>query len=930
MANKLSVSTKTKTELSALVIGGTGFIGSHIVESLLAQNVAVTVIDEIKGGNLDNLNRINKNKGFTFIEHDINKPLPLDNPQFSYIFHIGGIEAFLNGNDVSIDNLLVSSIGMHNALELARSTNAKFLLVSLLDIYNGMMSSLELKNYFGLSERDNNRYSHYEAKRYAEALLSEYYRKYNLDARIVRISDVYGPHMNLEAGTECAQLITEALVTDSLTIHGDGLKIIHPTYISDVVVGITKAMFTNGTSGKIYNVINKDEVNILNLAYAIQKNSTKPLKIQFTQEYLEINFPIHQVELAQTEHDLSWRAKTGLSEGITATLEYFFLKQAEKNAQLGKVVDKVDNKKDNEKELKKEVQKEVQAPLISAVPLKTEKVEIKLEKVAETEVKKTKTKKNKSPIINLTIVALSFFIVLMMFIFPITTLFITSGWVINESKNAITLRENNTLLQEATLKSLKYNTLASAQFDSLEWFFNLTKKREEYENTRSKLQALDMLDKALIAVNDDAKLENKTISEILTGESDPEKVQLYFDQFKGTILDLQKSALDTESTNQTFFSSTQKVGLGEINTQAESLLNSLQDRYTRNQLLLGFLTPQQDRVVNIIIFDNSKATQYGGKPIGFMHNILNKAGISKFEFTSFIDDQNIATPSEAATQIQKSTGINADAYYYINNTVLVDLLKQYGPVTLTRYADVVNKDNVSSKLSQGNAEYQISVWREVFKNIKDSNDSFDQLGKTLVNNIKEENIKMFAVDSSNSLSIIPCSQGEMLYTLITLKELQKNASYCISLTEEQKTTQLSTDITKKINLTHDDSNQLRKYKLTFNLSNQSDAEVIEDINIGIPTSTKLTNVQIVFPISFDKIKSQKKDDQNIHTFSVNVLPESAKDVIIEWEDTAPQIADQNIYLQKPLGSYIEQVSIDTSSAPLTIKNQSLMYSPGQK
>ncbi len=216
----------------ALVVGGLGFLGSHLVEVLLSQNCHVLCVDTLTTDNKQNLKFLSSKKNFSFIEHDLNKSLPDLPSTIDYLFHLAGFEEYPDdNNDVNMETLLVNSVGTRNLLELAKTASARFLLVSSIDTHSGFSSDTEFGQYFNFSGQKSKHYSRHEAKKFSEALVLEYTRKFNLDCRIVRLADVYGPRMNLESETDPTRLFKEAKTENFLTIDGDGLRVLHPTFI---------------------------------------------------------------------------------------------------------------------------------------------------------------------------------------------------------------------------------------------------------------------------------------------------------------------------------------------------------------------------------------------------------------------------------------------------------------------------------------------------------------------------------------------------------------------------------------------------------------------------------------------------------------------------------------------------------------------------
>jgi nucleoside-diphosphate-sugar epimerase len=304
---------------TSVIAGGAGFLGSHLAEILLAQGQRVVVLDNYSTGKEENLRTLFNNPNFSFKIGDINQGLP-ELGRVDYIFHLAGVEEYLNGTDVSLQTLLVNSVGTRNLLELAKAHQAKITLVSTQDIYSGLLATGSLE-HLGAGSRDEERQAHHEAKRFSETLASEYFRKFNVDARIVRLADVYGPRMDLRSGSELAELLAQSLQTEPrLTIHGDGSTVLHPSFISDVVYGLVKAAMSQESRGQVINLVTPTPVTVLELAQTLRQLAPIRPEITLTQEIAETKFKESAALPAPT---LNWRPTVGLEEGLKRTLAYF-------------------------------------------------------------------------------------------------------------------------------------------------------------------------------------------------------------------------------------------------------------------------------------------------------------------------------------------------------------------------------------------------------------------------------------------------------------------------------------------------------------------------------------------------------------------------------------------------------------------------------
>lgn len=304
---------------TALVAGAAGFVGSHLCDALIGQNCLVYGLDNWSTGKKDNVRHLLKQKNFIFVEHDLNLPLKMSLPAVDYVFHLAGIEAYLNGLDVSLETLLVNSLGTRRLLELAKKNRAKFLLGSTADIFSGFVSASSLNQYYSADRRRGEAYSHREAKRFSEALVHEYHDRYHLDARIVRLGYVYGSRQNLEAGDEIARLFAAAVKGEALVVSGQGLKPLYPTYVTDLIYGLTKAMFSQSSSGQIYTLINPQKITVLSLANLIKKAVDDNLEIEFDSRETPLE-PVTMTEaILESQAELGWQPRVGPEAGVNKT-----------------------------------------------------------------------------------------------------------------------------------------------------------------------------------------------------------------------------------------------------------------------------------------------------------------------------------------------------------------------------------------------------------------------------------------------------------------------------------------------------------------------------------------------------------------------------------------------------------------------------------
>lgn len=310
---------------TVLVAGGSGFIGSHLCKSLLSKDYKVICVDNLVTGDKSNIAPLLDNENFSFLEKDITKPL--EEIKADYIFHLASPaspnkkypKSYIN---LPLETLLANSMGTYNLLELAKKTGAKFLFTSTSEVYGDPKISPQAEDYFGNVNPNGVRSVYDEAKRFGEAITMSYVRSNGLDARIIRIFNTYGPLMQKDDGRVVSEFIIQALTNQSLTIYGDGKQTRSFCFVDDMVIGIEKAMFTNGTKGEVINLGNPIEKTMLELAEIIKRITNSSSNIIF--ESLPQDDPkIRKPDISKAKRLLDWEPKIGIEEGLTKTIQYF-------------------------------------------------------------------------------------------------------------------------------------------------------------------------------------------------------------------------------------------------------------------------------------------------------------------------------------------------------------------------------------------------------------------------------------------------------------------------------------------------------------------------------------------------------------------------------------------------------------------------------
>ncbi len=310
--------------MESLVTGGAGFIGSHLCERLLEEDHKVICLDNFITGRKENIKPLLKNKKFSLIEADVTKQnsIPSTLYPIRYIFHLASPASPVDYQQYPIETLMTNSLGTYNLLELARKNKAKFLLASSSEVYGDPLKHPQKEDYFGHVNPVGPRACYDEAKRFAEALTMSYFRQFNLDVRIARIFNTYGPKMKPDDGRVVSTFINQTLRNKPMTVFGDGKQTRSFCYISDMIEGLMAAMFKKNIQGEIFNLGTPQEVRIIELAKLVKKLTKSQSKIKFTK--LPTDDPRRRKpNIAKARKMLKWEPMVNLEEGLKRTIEYY-------------------------------------------------------------------------------------------------------------------------------------------------------------------------------------------------------------------------------------------------------------------------------------------------------------------------------------------------------------------------------------------------------------------------------------------------------------------------------------------------------------------------------------------------------------------------------------------------------------------------------
>ena len=304
--------------LNILITGGAGFIGSHLVQKFLSIGEKVIVVDNLLTGAIDNLSLFNDNPNFIFMNHDVQHHIDIE-IELDYVLHLASAASPKAYTEHPINTLKAGSSGTINTLGLAKAKNAKYLLTSTSEIYGNPKVSPQSETYWGNVNPNGPRSMYDEAKRFSEAAVSSYNRIYNLNARIVRLFNTYGPKMKIDDGRVVTNFIFQALNGEDITIYGKGDQTRSFCYVEDTLSGIIKAM--DSESSEVFNIGNPNEITVKKLAEIIIKLTNSNSSLKFL-ELPEDDPMQRKPDISKAEEFLNWSPKIPLEEGLLKTIDW--------------------------------------------------------------------------------------------------------------------------------------------------------------------------------------------------------------------------------------------------------------------------------------------------------------------------------------------------------------------------------------------------------------------------------------------------------------------------------------------------------------------------------------------------------------------------------------------------------------------------------
>src|SRR3984885_5263750 len=302
----------------ALVTGGAGFLGSHLCDALLAEGFSVVVADNLLTGKLANLDHLRNQSRFEFRQIDINEPF--DCGPVNYVFHFASPASPVDYHLHGIATLKAGSLGTFHALDIARKYGAKYLVSSTSECYGDPLEHPQKETYWGHVNPIGPRSVYDEAKRFTEAVTMAYRRYHNVDTRIVRIFNTYGPKMQLNDGRVVPNFMKQALRGEDLTVYGDGSQTRSFCYVSDEIDVFMR--LAKSDEPLPVNIGNPNEFTILECAQLVLKVTGSKSKIRY--EDLPQDDPKQRSpDITKARTLLGWEPKVDLETGLQMSLDYF-------------------------------------------------------------------------------------------------------------------------------------------------------------------------------------------------------------------------------------------------------------------------------------------------------------------------------------------------------------------------------------------------------------------------------------------------------------------------------------------------------------------------------------------------------------------------------------------------------------------------------
>jgi len=304
---------------TAVITGGAGFLGSHLCDKLIANNIKVVCVDNLLTGRIENIEHLFGNELFQYIKHDVTNFIHVPG-KVDYVLHFASPASPIDYLKLPIQTLKVGSLGTHKALGLAKEKGARFLIASTSEVYGDPEINPQVEEYWGNVNPIGPRGVYDEAKRFSEAITMAYHRYHGVDTKIVRIFNTYGARMRLDDGRALPAFVSQALHNEDITVFGDGSQTRSFCYVDDLVDGIFR-LLTSEEHGPI-NIGNPVEITIKQFAEEVIKITNSKSKLSFLE--LPTDDPkVRRPDITKAKEKLGWEPKVSREEGLKITIEFF-------------------------------------------------------------------------------------------------------------------------------------------------------------------------------------------------------------------------------------------------------------------------------------------------------------------------------------------------------------------------------------------------------------------------------------------------------------------------------------------------------------------------------------------------------------------------------------------------------------------------------
>ncbi len=308
-----------RDSMRVLITGGAGFLGSHLCDRFLGEGHTVIAMDNLITGDLRNIEHLQANPHFTFVQHDVTKYIHVDGP-LDAVLHFASPASPVDYLEYPIQTLKVGSLGTHNTLGVAKAKGARYLLASTSEVYGDPLVHPQEESYWGNVNPVGPRGVYDEAKRFAESMTMAYQREHGLETRIIRIFNTYGPRMRLNDGRVVPNFITQALRGEPLTVYGDGSQTRSFTFYSDLVEGIYRLLYSEEPLP--VNIGNPGEFTILEFGQLINEMTHNAGGIIF-KDLPKDDPKQRRPDITRAKRILNWEPTVPLDRGLEQTLPYF-------------------------------------------------------------------------------------------------------------------------------------------------------------------------------------------------------------------------------------------------------------------------------------------------------------------------------------------------------------------------------------------------------------------------------------------------------------------------------------------------------------------------------------------------------------------------------------------------------------------------------